>query len=80
MRNIGNSIKIMQKLRGLDIYCDSNRLGVNMFIRMKRNLKFQKGKPRWKVEDLYVQRQKAKNFVEVIFGLIICRTQLICGG
>jgi len=54
MRNIGNSIKVMQKLRGADIYCDSNWLGGKMFIGLKIIMKFQKGKPRWKVENIYV--------------------------
>ena len=46
MRNIGNSIKIMQKQLGPDVYCDSNCLGENMFIRLKKIMKFQEGKPR----------------------------------
>jgi len=66
MRIIGDNIKIMQKLRGADIYCDSNWLGGKMFIGLKKIVKFQKGKPRCKVENLCVQRQKAKNFVEFI--------------
>jgi len=59
MRIIGNNIKIMQKLRGADIYCDSNWLGGKMCIGLKKIVKFQKGKPRWKVENLYVLRRKA---------------------
>jgi len=46
MRIIGDNIKIMQKLRGADIYCDSNWLGGKMFIGLKKIVKFQKGKPR----------------------------------
>jgi len=49
----------MQKLRGADIYCDSNWLGGKMCIGLKKIVKFQKGKPRWKVENLYVLRRKA---------------------
>ena len=66
MRNIGDNIKIMQKLRGAVMYCDSNWLGVKMCIGLKKISKFQKGKPRWKVENLYVLRQKAKNVLECI--------------
>ena len=56
----------MQKLGGADINCDSNWLGAKMVIVLKI-VKFQKGKPRLKVENLYVLRKKANKFVEAIF-------------
>jgi hypothetical protein len=54
----------MQKLGGAGIYCDSKLLDAKMCIILKKIVKFQKGKPRWNVENLYAVRQKAKNFVE----------------
>ena len=35
-----------------------------MCIRLKKILKFQKGKQRWNVENLCVVRQNAENFLE----------------
>ena len=35
-----------------------------MCIGLKKIMKFQKGKLRWNVENLYAARQKAENFVE----------------
>jgi hypothetical protein len=35
-----------------------------MCIGLKKIMKFQKGKPRWHLENLYAARQKAENFVE----------------
>ena len=66
MWNIGKSINIMQKLRGAGIYCDSNWLDAKICIRLKKIMKFEKGKPRWNLENLYAVRQKTENFVEAI--------------
>jgi hypothetical protein len=53
----------VQELRGADIYCDSNWLVADMCIRLKKIAKFQKGKRKWIVENLYAVREKAENFV-----------------
>ena len=42
-----------------------NKHGETIFIRLKKIMKYQKGKPRWKLENLYDLRGKAKNVVEI---------------
>ena len=54
----------MQKLRAASIYCDSDFVNAKMCIRLKKIINFQKGKPRWNVENLYAVRQEPENFVE----------------
>jgi hypothetical protein len=51
-------------MRGAGIYCDSNRLGAEMCIRLKKIMKLQKGTQRWNLENSYAVRQKAEHFVE----------------
>jgi len=43
----------MQELLGGDFYCVSNLLDARMCIRLKKIVKFQKGKKGWNVENLY---------------------------
>jgi hypothetical protein len=49
---------------GAGVFCDSNLLDARMCIRLKKTMKFQKGKQSWNVENLYAAPQKAESFLE----------------
>jgi len=55
----------VHELRGAGVYSYSSVLGVKMCIRLKKIMKFQKGKQKWNVEKLYAARQKVEKFVEI---------------
>jgi hypothetical protein len=50
----------VKEMRRADVYCDSNLLDAKMCIRLKKIMKFQKGKQKWIVENLYAVPQKAE--------------------
>jgi hypothetical protein len=62
----------VQEIRGEGVRCDSKLLDGKMCIREKEMTKYQRGKPRWNVENLYAVQQKAENFVEDNFLGIGC--------
>jgi hypothetical protein len=49
-------MKDVQTLPVADIDSDHNLLGVNICTRLKKIIKFQKGKLRWNLEKLYAQQ------------------------
>jgi len=61
--DIGNSIKTVQKLRGAGIYCDSFLLDAKMCIRLKKIMKFQKGKQKWIVGEFICCTAEGENFI-----------------
>jgi hypothetical protein len=47
-------MKDVQTMPGADIDFDHNLLVVKICTRLKKIMKFQKGKPRWNMEKLYI--------------------------
>ena len=54
----------MQTLPGADIDSDHNLLIAKVRTRLKKIIRFQKSRPRWDLEKLYVQRQRAQDTLE----------------
>jgi len=54
-------MKDVQTLPGADIDFDHNLLVAKICTRLKKIVKIQKGKPRWDLETLHVQRQRVQN-------------------
>jgi hypothetical protein len=50
-----NRMKDMHTVPGADAYYDYNLLPVKICMRLKKIIKFPKGKPKWGLEKLYAQ-------------------------
>jgi hypothetical protein len=61
-------MKDVQKMPGADNDSGHNLLFAKIFTRLKKIIKFQKGKPRWDRENLYAQRQKLQDALEEKLG------------
>jgi hypothetical protein len=57
-------MKEVQTLPEADIDFDHNLLVSMICTRLKKIVKIQKGKPRWDLETLHVQRQRVQNYLE----------------
>ena len=60
------SLKDVQTLPGADIDFDHSLLVAKIYTRLKKVVKIQKGKPRWGLETLHVQRQRVENIKNVV--------------
>ena len=67
-----NSVKDVQTLLGTDIDCDHNLLVAKICTRLKKIIRFQKRRPQWDLEKLYVQRQRVQDNLEEKLGAIRC--------
>jgi len=57
-------VKDVQTMPGADIDSDHNLLVVKICTRMKKFIRFQKRRPQWDLEKLYVQRQRVQDTLE----------------
>jgi hypothetical protein len=60
------------KTSGADIDSEYNLLVAKICTRLNRIIKIQKGKRRWDLEKLYVQRQKVQDFLDEKLGAAEC--------
>jgi hypothetical protein len=60
----------VQTLPGANIDPDHNLLLANICTRLKKIIRFRKGKPRWDSEKLCAQRQKVQDALEESLGAI----------
>ena len=56
-----NSVKDVQTMPGADIDCDHNLLVAKICTGLKKIIRFQKRRPQWDLEKLYVQRQRVQD-------------------
>ena len=59
-----NSVKNVQTLPGADIDSDHSLMVAKVPTRLKKIIRFQKSRPRWDLEKLYVQRQSVQDTLE----------------
>ena len=59
-----NSVKDVQTLPGADIDSDHNLLVAKICTRLKKIIRFQKRRPQWDLETLYVQQQRVQDTLE----------------
>ena len=59
-----NSVKDVQTMPGADIDSDHNLLVAKICTRLKKIIRFQKRRPQWDLEKLYVQRQRVQDTLE----------------
>jgi len=59
-----NSVKDVQTMPGADIDCDHNLLVAKICTGLKKIIRFQKRRPQWDLEKLYVQRQRVQDTLE----------------
>jgi len=59
-----NSVKDVQTMPGADIDSDHNLLVAKICTRLKKVIRFQKRRPQWDLEKLYVQRQRVRDNLE----------------
>jgi len=57
-------VKDVQPMPGADIDSDHNLLVAKFCTKLKKIIRFQKRRPRWDLEKLYVQRQRVQDTVE----------------
>ena len=69
-----NSVKDVQTLPGADIDSNHNLLVAKVRTRLKKIIRFQKSRPRWDLEKLYVERQRVQNIPEEKLGAIECES------
>jgi hypothetical protein len=62
----------VQTVPGPDIDSDQNLLVAKICTRLKKIIRFQKGRPQWDLEKLYTQKQKVQDTLEGKFGEIEC--------
>ena len=67
-----NSVKDVQTLPGAVIDCNHNLLVAKFRTRLKKIRRFQKSIPRWDLEKLYAQRQRAQDTLEGKLCAIEC--------
>jgi hypothetical protein len=65
-------VKNVQTLPGADIDSDPIILVAKICTRLKKIIRFQKRKPQWDLEKLYVQRQRVQDTVKEKLGAIGC--------
>ena len=52
-----NSVKDVQTLPGADVDSDHNLLVAKICTRLKKIIRFPKGRPQWDLEKMYTQKQ-----------------------
>jgi len=57
-------VKDVQTMPGADIDCDHNLLVAKICTGLKKIIRFQKRRPQWDLEKLYVQRQRVQDTLE----------------
>jgi hypothetical protein len=67
-------MKEMQTMPGADTDSDHNLQVVKMCMRLKKIIKFQKGKPRWALQKLHAQWQKVQDTLQEQLGAIECES------
>jgi hypothetical protein len=65
-------VKDVQTLPGADIDSDHNLLVAKICTRLKKILRFQKGRPQWDLEKLYTQKQRVQDTLEGKLSVIEC--------
>jgi hypothetical protein len=65
-----NSVKNVQTLPGADIVSDHNLLVAKICTRLKKIIRFQKRRPQWDLEKLYIQT--VQDTIEGKLGAIEC--------
>ena len=69
-----NSVKNVQTLPGADIDSDHSLMVAKVPTRLKKIIRFQKSRPRWDLEKLYVQRQSVQDTLEEKLCTIECES------
>jgi len=65
---------ISDELPGADIDSDHNLLVAKVRTRLKKIIRFQKSRPRWDLEKLYIQRQRVQDNLEEKLGAFECES------
>jgi len=65
-------VKDVQTIPGADIYSDHNLLVAKICTRLKKHIRFQKRRPQWDLEKLYVQQQRVQDTLEEKLCAIEC--------